>query len=114
MSELVPETTLKFRRLPGMFANYVRVVASRKPMIAPTGTKMGLTFVSADAVPINKAHLDRYRDICGIPAADHLPHAYVHALAMPLHMFIFSSPSFPVKVLGLIHLRNTIRCYRPI
>jgi len=33
---------------------------------------------------------------------------------MPLHMFVFSSPNFPVKVLGLIHLRNTIRYLQPI
>jgi acyl dehydratase len=33
---------------------------------------------------------------------------------MPLHMHIFTSPVFPVKVLGLIHLRNRIRYVRPI
>jgi hypothetical protein len=29
-------------------------------------------------------------------------------------MYVFTSPSFPVQVLGLIHLRNTIYCYKPI
>jgi acyl dehydratase len=43
-----------------------------------------------------------------------LPHAFPHVLAMPLHMHIFTAPRFPVKVLGLIHLRNTIRALRPI
>lgn len=114
MSVIAPETTLKFRRLPGMFANYVRVVASSKPMIAPVGTKMGRTVVSVETVTVRAAHLARYRSVCGIPPSDTLPHAYPHALAMPLHMYVFSSPSFPVKVLGLIHLRNTIRCHRPI
>ena len=114
MSVLAPETTLKFHRLPGMFANYVRVVSSSKPMIAPSGTAMGRTVVSVEKVAIRAAHLSRYRDVCGIPGSDTLPHAYPHALTMPLHMFVFASPSFPVKVLGLIHLRNTIRCYRAI
>src|SRR5262249_14378058 len=43
-----------------------------------------------------------------------LPPAYPHVLAMPLHMRVFTAPSFPVKVLGLVHLHNVIRQYRPI
>lgn len=108
------ETHLKFRSLPGMLMNYVRVIASGKPMIAPEGAIMGRTVVDVARVPVRAAHVARYRDVCGIPASDALPHAFPHVLAMPLHMYIFTSPVFPVKVLGLIHLRNTIRCYKPI
>jgi hypothetical protein len=111
---MAQETQLNFRGLPGMFANYVKVVASSKPLLAPTGTLMGRTIVSATSVRVSASHLARYRRVCGIPEADILPHAYPHVLAMPLHMFVFTSPNFPVKVLGLIHLRNTIRCYRSI
>ncbi len=107
-------TQRTFRTLPGMVANYIKVVTSRKPMIAPPGTQMGRTVMAATTVRVRPSHLRRYRAACGIPDAPILPHAYPHVLAMPLHMFVFASPSFPVKVLGLIHLRNTIRCYRSI
>jgi hypothetical protein len=114
MTPTNPETHLSFARLPGMLANFVRVVTSSKPMIAPADVRMGRTVVTVAKVRIRARHLNRYRAVCGIPVAATLPHAYPHALAMPLHMFVFSSPSFPVKVLGLIHLRNTIRCYQSI
>src|SRR5690606_12406510 len=45
---------------------------------------------------------------------EHLPPAYLHVVAMPLHMQLFIVENFPVKVLGLIHLRNTIRVLEPI
>jgi acyl dehydratase len=38
----------------------------------------------------------------------------LHVLAMPLHMQLFVVKNFPVKVLGLIHLRNTIRVLGPV
>ena len=109
----------EFRTLPGMFANYLKVVASSKPMIASEGVTPGRTVIDVERVRVRAGHLARYRRVCGIPpfdssGADTLPHAYPHVLAMPLHMYIFTSPVFPVKVLGLIHLRNTIRYLKPI
>jgi hypothetical protein len=41
-----------------------------------------------------------------------LPHAYIHVLAMPLHMRVFKQADYPVKVLGLEHLRNLIRQFQ--
>lgn len=35
-----------------------------------------------------------------------LPLLYVHAMAMPLHMAIMSHPSFPIRLLGLVHWAN--------
>jgi hypothetical protein len=97
-----------FRRLPSMVGNYVRVVGGRKPYVAPAGSQ-GHAIFEATEVRIDPAHLRRYRDVCGIPDSAYLPHAYPHVLAMPLHMHIFTAACFPVKVLGLIHLRNSIR-----
>jgi acyl dehydratase len=114
---MTQQTRLSFRSVPGLPAqlvNVVKVIFSKKPMLAPPEIKMGRTQVVADRVRIRASHLARYRRFCGIPDGESLPHAYPHALAMPLHMYVFTSPSFPVQVLGLIHLRNTIFCYKPI
>ena len=43
-----------------------------------------------------------------------MPPAYLHVVAMPMHMQLFIARQFPVKVLGLIHLRNTIRVLREV
>jgi len=108
------ETHLNFGSLPGMVLNYARVIASSKPLVAPPGANIGRTVVTANKVNVRIGHVTNYRRVCAIPESDVLPHAFPHVLAMPLHMYIFTSPVFPVKVLGLIHLRNTIRCYKPI
>jgi acyl dehydratase len=71
--------------------------------------------LEARTVKLSAAHLQRYRDVCAVPAsAKGLPPAYLHVLAMPLHMQLFVVKNFPVKVLGLIHLRNTIRVLAPV
>jgi hypothetical protein len=114
---MTQDTRLSFRTVPGMpvqLVNVVKVIVSKKPMLAPPEVRMGRTVVAADKVRVRAAHLARYRDVCGVPDGDSLPHTYPHALAMPLHMHVFTSPSFPVQVLGLIHLRNTVFCYKPI
>jgi len=97
-----------------MVGNYVRVVAGKKPYIAPTNAPTGRIVFEASTVRPKPAHVRHYRDVCGIPESPYLPHAFPHVLAMPLHMYIFAAPLFPVKVLGLIHLRNTIRALAPI
>jgi acyl dehydratase len=111
---MAQETSRAFRGLPGMLFNYAKVVTSGKPLLAPEGVGVGRIAITADNVRVRASHLARYRKVCAIPDSNWLPPAYLHVLAMPLHMYVFSSPVFPVKVLGLIHLRNTIRCRRPI
>lgn len=98
-----------------MVPAYARVLLGKKPYTAPEGTVAEPIDLEVRQVRISPAHLQRYRDICGVPAsqpASYLPPAYLHVLAMPLHMQLFVAPKFPVKVLGLIHLRNTIRVHR--
>src|SRR3974390_1143117 len=97
-----------------MVLPYLQVVLGRKPMLAPAGYRLAAVEFEARKVTIRSRHLARYRHICGIPDGPFLPHAYLHALAMPLHMKIFTAKGFPAKVLGLVHLRNVIRAWRPI
>jgi acyl dehydratase len=103
-----------FSSLPSMVGNYIKVLTSKKPYLAPKDAVIGPVKFEATAVKLRKSHIQRYREVCGIPDSPYLPHAFPHVLAMPLHMYIFTAPNFPVKVLGLIHLRNTIRAFKPI
>lgn len=105
---------LSFAKCPSSFIPYVKVVSSSKPLLAAAGIAVPHIEVEAREVSINARHLARYRQVCGIAPSEFLPHAYPHVLAMPLHMRVFVAKEFPVKVLGLVHLRNTIRQYAPI
>jgi len=92
-----------------MVPAYARVLLGKKPYIAPSGTRIEPVELVARTIRLSSAHLQRYREICGAPQSQGIPPAYLHVVAMPLHMQLFVVKNFPVKVLGLIHLRNTIR-----
>jgi acyl dehydratase len=106
-------TQISFAGLPSMVPAYARVVFGKKPYIAPPDTVVKPVELEVRRIVISKSHLQRYRETCGVPNGAGLPPAYLHVLAMPLHMQLFIAADFPVKVLGLIHLRNTIRVLKP-
>lgn len=98
-----------------MVPAYARVLLGKKPYSAPAGTTIEPVEIEARKVVLSAAHIRRYREVCAVPSsATGLPPAYLHVLAMPLHMQLFVVKNFPVKVLGLIHLRNTIRVLAPV
>ena len=104
-----PRSTISFGRLPSMIPAYARVLLGRKPYVAPDNTVIEPVMLEVRRLAISPGHLARYRSICAVPEGASLPPAYLHVLAMPVHMQLFVVHNFPVKVLGLIHLRNTIR-----
>ncbi len=108
-------TKISFARRPSMVPAYARVLLGRKPYSAPEGTTIEPVELEARKVVLSAAHIRKYREVCAVPSsAQGLPPAYLHVLAMPLHMQLFVVKNFPVKVLGLIHLRNTIRVLAPV
>lgn len=102
-------TTVNFRSLPSMVPAYARVVLGKKPYTAPDGTAIEPVTLTVERIRLSASHLKQYAEICGAPLSHGVPPAYLHVVAMPLHMQLFVVKNFPVKVLGLIHLRNTIR-----
>lgn len=109
-----PVTHLSFAGRPSSVLPYLKVVSSSKPLLAPQDCTVPRITVEARKVKISPSHLARYRRVCGVRSTAALPHAYLHVLAMPLHMRVFTDKHFPVKVLGLVHLRNTIRQFEVI
>jgi acyl dehydratase len=107
-------TRISFGSLPSMVPAYARVLLSKKPYVAPPGTIIEPVELEARRVVLSPAHLRRYREVCSVADDAGLPPAYLHLVAMPMHMQLFICRNFPVKVLGLIHLRNTIRVLQPV
>ncbi|HEX7012287.1 MAG TPA: MaoC/PaaZ C-terminal domain-containing protein [Steroidobacteraceae bacterium] len=104
-----PVVKISHAGLPPMVPAYARVLLGKKPYSAPRDTVVTPLELEARKVTLSPAHLQRYRQVCAVPDGARLPPAYLHVVAMPMHMQLFIAREFPVKVLGLIHLRNTIR-----
>ncbi len=65
-------------------------------------------------VATNTPTLARYARVCGFSSGTKLPITWPHILAFPLHLKLLTDSQFPLPLLGLVHLRNTITQHRPI
>lgn len=63
---------------------------------------------------IDASALAKYSKVCGFARGDTLPITYPFALAFPLHMALLTHEQFPLKLLGLVHMRNRIEQLRQI
>jgi acyl dehydratase len=104
----------RFARLPSAYRYFPRAVFGRRSALVPKGATVPRLEGRVDEVCANRRHLARYREICGFADDGTLPITYPHVIAMPLHFAILTHPKFPVRLMGLIHLANTIEQARPL
>lgn len=98
--------------LPSLWRSYARAFTARRPALAPPGARVAAA-LEASRVVAPAAPLARYRRTCGFAEeAGTLPLTYPHVLAMPLHLALITGDAFPVRFLGLVHLRNAIHASR--
>lgn len=98
---------------PGLLALYSKAALpgkARKSANAP------LPDVSAELIGVRTCgkNLDHYRSVCGFTRRTSIPVTWPHVLAFPLHLKVLTDDNFPLPLLGLVHLRNTITQHRPI
>jgi hypothetical protein len=100
---------------PSVWSSYARVLAAQHPPHLPAGSVLPRLEARLTRIRIDTGQLARYRDLCGVPrAGEHLPLAFPHVAATPLHLALLSSPGFPVRLLGLVHVANSIEQHRPL
>lgn len=58
--------------------------------------------------------LSQYERVCGFSPSNHIPITWPHILAFPLQLKLLTEKTFPLPLLGLVHLRNTITQHRAI
>lgn len=107
------ETTLEYDHLPPVGPFYARAIAAFASGRA-SGQPIPSISARATAVESRAEHLARYRQVCGFARAGHLPATYPHVLAFPLHMAVLTDRRFPLRLLGLVHVRNRIIQHHPI
>ncbi len=105
---------MQFRSSPSLWSLYPRVIAARKPALVRDGAAVPRIEAELPALSIDASHLRAYRECCGAADTAVLPIAYPHVLASGLHLAVLSHADFPVRLLGLVHVRNVIRQYRAL
>lgn len=105
---------LNYSSSPHVVPIYARILTSRKPVHVADDVVVPRIEATLGAARIEAARLARYQQICAIEPSATLPIAYPHILATPMHLAMLSSAAFPIRALGLVHLRNRIRQQRPL
>src|SRR6185369_9190585 len=105
---------LTFRSMPSIVPSYARIVFVRKEAIVPDGITLPRLEAVLTQYKPDRERVEAYRTVCGGAPSDFLPVAYPHVLATPVQLALLSSKAFPVRLMGLVHLRNHIEHYRPI
>jgi len=106
--------SLAFSARPRNSIALLRSLLAARPGQAPLEL-LGVAFEAKwDGARADPTRLTQYRRVCGLSDSGTLPPLYLHAMAMPLHMAILSHPAFPLKLLGLVHLNNSMDILRPI
>jgi hypothetical protein len=98
---------LSYSGLPSQWISYPQVLGRKRPPLASVKDPP-LIQARARGVPLRAAQLARYASVCGFAEGRSVPCTFLHVLAMPLHLKIFATSSFPLRPMGLIHLSNVI------
>src|SRR5690554_2757590 len=98
---------------PALLPLFAKAVLPKKRF---SGTSLTLPDISAELRSTRTSinDLNQYQKVCGFRTGNHMPITWPHILAFPLHLKILTEKAFPLPLLGLVHLRNTITQHRPI
>lgn len=111
----MPEpVSMKFATPPSMWMAYPRMFLAQRPTHVPKGREVPPIEARIVGLASRADHLKSYRRVCGFSADGRLPLTYPHVMSMPVKMAMLTSDAFPVRLLGLVHVRNEITSLRPI
>ncbi|WP_417565634.1 MaoC/PaaZ C-terminal domain-containing protein [Marinobacter sp.] len=109
----MPQTLIYHKSPPSLLPLYGKALLAKQ---GKSGGDITIPELSARLLGVSTGgdNLKRYRRVCGFASHNHLPLTWPHVLAFPLHLKLLTEKSFPLPLLGLVHLRNTITQHRPI
>ncbi|CAM3051796.1 MaoC like domain protein [Arthrobacter ulcerisalmonis] len=100
--------------LSKLYVNAAAQAARRRLLGASDAADLPPHGHTVRGVTVDVANLTAYQHLIGEPASDLLPAGFVHALAFPLAMSVMNRDDFPLPLLGMIHLRNTVEQRSPV
>ncbi|MGH8455036.1 MAG: MaoC family dehydratase, partial [Nevskiales bacterium] len=99
-------------RLPSALPAYAKALRARGRLAE--GQTIPRIEARVSGVMADPARLRDYRTICGFADSDKLPVSFPQVLGFPLQMAALTHEKFPLRLLGLVHVRNLITQYRPL
>ncbi len=95
-------------QMPSAEALYLRAATTvfRRPKGRPT---LPTPAVRVENVGVDARHLSAYREVCGFADSEILPITFPHVMAGALHLQLMTRSEFPLPMLGLVHIRNSIQ-----
>ena len=95
---------LTFEKVPSLKAIYLKTLW---PTFGTTTEQFIPKFrASVAELRIEKKHLAKYREVCGIQTGPHVPLAYPQTLAGGLIGAVLTHKKFPKSILGLVHVKQ--------
>ncbi|MDQ2795655.1 MAG: hypothetical protein M3Y06_00565 [Actinomycetota bacterium] len=103
-------TVLSFDAAPDLAPMFARAV------LAARHTSSSVPDVTARrlGVPVDPDTVIDYAHLCGFTVGAHPPMPWPHLLGFPLQAAVMSRRDFPVALVGLVHLQNSIAWTRPL
>ncbi|MGO1317340.1 MAG: MaoC/PaaZ C-terminal domain-containing protein [Cellulomonadaceae bacterium] len=100
--------------LGGLYARGLRrSVAAHLPSRS-TPVELPRVAYRTRGVQAEAGHLTAYEHLVGEPAADTLPAGFVHVLAFPVATALMVRTDFPLPLLGMVHVANTVSVCAPL
>ena len=104
--------------VPALGPLYARGVARSARSMAGRGTVRGTGLPAVQlmvrGVDPDADHLTAYQQLVGETVADALPAGFLHVLAFPVATAVMTQPSFPLPLLGMVHLANRVQQRRQV
>ncbi len=113
-----PATEKLLSAVPGLGGLYANALAKsarlmvRAPGRGPTTTPQ-VTY-RVDGVRPDAEQLTAYQHLLGEPASDVLPAGFVHVTGFGLAMAVMARDDFPLPLLGMVHVANSVRQREPV
>lgn len=87
--------------------------------LTPRARRSSTPVLPTGAVRVRRVRIDAQRaaafdHLMGGPATDLVHPGVLHVLAFPVSLALMAGPSFPFRLLGLVHLRNQVLQHRPV
>ncbi|MDQ2625228.1 MAG: hypothetical protein M3Y20_08740 [Actinomycetota bacterium] len=96
--------------VPGLGRTYLRTLAAR----GSSRGELESVEVRVDDVRVDADHLADYQRVVGEPVSDVAPAGYLFVLSFPLALSVMTRKGFPLRALGMVHVKNRIVQNHPV
>jgi hypothetical protein len=114
MTPLQPVILGDMPSLSKLYVNAAAQAARRRLLGTHDWSVLPVESHEVRGVTVDVANLTAYQHLLGETASDVLPAGFIHALAFPLAISVMNRDDFPLPLLGMLHLHNSVEQRAPL